>query len=402
MFFKIAILNLLKHKKRSLLVLFGIFASVVLMVVFSGMVEGLKINFNKNMLDAKGHIQIHLEGYKDRLNPLSLDYPIVEPDRFMEELSGQEGTKSVEKLLFFGGLLIYGDENIGMSGLGISSDTAFYTDVRDGMIEGSFLPGGEGIALSKTIADLLGITFGDDITILVEDSQGAPFYMAYPVTGIFESANLETDQGVFFISHENSEDLLDLYDTTSEIRILMDDPQGAREFLDSLEGELTARGLFGETWKEINGSLISFVGMMDIFTIFLNIFMIIVVATVITNSILMSTFERIREFGTLRAIGLKSRQLFWMILSEGSVLGITGSVLGMITGLMIVAYFAVTGIDISAVGEILGGTKIIYFSLDFGKNLINLVSGILVALVGSLYAAMVSTKLSIMDSLRYS
>jgi len=71
-----------------------------------------------------------------------------------------------------------------------------------------------------------------------------------------------------------------------------------------------------------------------------------VVAVIIANTLLMSVFERTREIGILAALGLKGRQIMTMFLFEAVILGLIGSVFGMILGGLLVWYFSIGGIYI--------------------------------------------------------
>ena len=141
---------------------------------------------------------------------------------------------------------------------------------------------------------------------------------------------------------------------------------------------------------------------MDFFIVFMNLFVVIVAASVITNAILMNVFERIREFGTMRAIGLKKRGVARIILTEGVVQGIAGSLLGLLAGIPIVLYFSSNGIDMGGIAEAFGmGTSEFYFGYTPRNSALNAAGGVLIALGGSLYAAVTGVRLTIMEALRY-
>ncbi len=147
--------------------------------------------------------------------------------------------------------------------------------------------------------------------------------------------------------------------------------------------------------------MIIMIEFMDIFMIIMDLMVIIVAATVITNSILMNVFERTKEFGTLRAIGLKKWQLFWMLMTEGASNGVIGSILGLAIGIPLVLYFQSNGLDFGAVSETFGQGKVFNFSHNPANSFISFFSGILIALTGSLYAALASIKMRLIETLNY-
>src|SRR5262249_22191455 len=70
---------------------------------------------------------------------------------------------------------------------------------------------------------------------------------------------------------------------------------------------------------------------------------LIMVLLSVTNTVNMTVFERQGEFGTLRALGNRSRQVFFLVVTESVMLGLIGAVIGVILGLSL-------GMLISAIG----------------------------------------------------
>ena len=229
-FIKIALLNLKSHYKRTILILFAVMISVFVLESISGMMEGMRHSFFQSLMHESGHIQIHESGWSERLEQFSLDYRIEEPDRIIADLTERFGEiVRAEKLLNFGALLIHGDRNLTIMGQGVEPDTGFFSSVREGVVQGKFLSGkkDDGVLLSARICELLDLSLGDGVIVLVEDSEGSPYYLEYPVTGIFETGSRETDEQVFFLSHADAGELLYLPDATTEIRITLSDREAA-------------------------------------------------------------------------------------------------------------------------------------------------------------------------------
>ncbi len=407
LFLRLAWLNIRKYKRRSAIIVFSVLLSVVVMVSVGGMMDGLKRSFFSGLLQESGHLQIHLAGWESRLDPYSIKYLIPNPEKVIGEIKADPEFAAraarVEPILHFGALLVKGGKNVAMEGQGVLTDTSFFKSVRSGMKEGTFLQGSggsPGIALSQSTAKLLGLKLGDQVVVLVQDSTGSPYYLSYPLTGIFHSGVSEIDEGQFFLSLSDAQQLLDVTNEASEIRITLHDPNDAASTAALLRPVLKGNGLSIQTWRQINGSLIVFIDMSDLYTVVINIFIVIVAATVITNSILMTVFERIPVFGTLRAIGLKRRQLFWMIIDEGLLLGLAGSILGLAIGVPLVVYFQVHGLNVGAISTAMGTGTTYYFALTTASVLEAFLAGLLIAVGGSLYAAGVSLKMRLIETLQ--
>jgi putative ABC transport system permease protein len=406
LFLRLALLNIRKYHRRSTIIVFSVMLSVLVMVFVGGMLDGLKKSFFSELLQESGHLQIHDQGWANRLDPYSIKYLISDPERIVNELDANpvfsQLAVKAEPILHFGALLVNGNKNVAMAGQGVSPKTAFFSQVRDGMVAGKFLPGGEksGIALSASTAKLLNLKLGDPVVVLVQDSSGSPYYLSYPLTGIFHSGVSEIDDSFFFLTLGNAQDLLDLSGKASEIRVTLRDPNEAASVVTRILPVMKKNGLSVETWRQINGSLIIFIDMADLFSIIINIFIVIVAATVITNSILMTVFERIPTFGTLRAIGLKRGQLFWMIIDEGLLLGLVGGILGLVVGVPLVLYFQAYGLNVGALSTAIGTGTTYYFAMTPKNGILDFIGGVLIATGGSLYAAWVSTRMQLIESLQ--
>ncbi|ORC35434.1 hypothetical protein B4O97_09700 [Marispirochaeta aestuarii] len=403
-FIRVAWQNMLVHRRRTLLILFSISLSVAVILFVSGMAEGLKKNFFRGMLEESGHLQILPAGTDDALDPYDPDLLIQNPDEIVSDLSARKGVQRAEKVLSFGCMLLAGDRNLTIEGRGTNKETRIFSKARDGIYAGGFLAddngGKPGICISAGIADLLHVDLGDPLVVLVEDSTGSPWYIEYSVTGLYATDSREFDEGSFYLRHEDAEELLYFPGKTREIRVVLLDPALAGPLADQLDtGAAPYRGTEIKTWREIHGSYLVLLDFFDIFMVFMNIFTVLVAATVITNSILMNIFERTREYGTLRAIGMKRYQLFGFILTEGFVQGVAGSLLGLVLGIPLVLYFQAYGMNWGEITESFGLGETFYFAFAPEHAIAGLISGIAIACTGSLYAGWVSSRMSIMESL---
>lgn len=410
-FLRLALFNLLKNRRRTILIVFAIMVSVLVMEVVAGMFEGMRLNFFRNLTGESGHVQIHREGYGDRLNPYTLDYVISDYRGKTHVLREMPRVRAAEEVLHFAAILEHGGRDLTLAGAGVRSDTVFYRSVREGIREGAFFAeevAETGILISRSVADLLRVHLGEGIHVVVEDSTGSPFYMKYPVIGIFYTASPDFDEHTFLIAHEAAQELVYLEEKTIEIRLLLDHPDHAEDVAAKAEEYLRKDGtlLSSESleirpWREVHGGVTTLLEMMNFFMFIMNASVVVVAASVITNAILMNVFERMRVIGTMRAIGLKRRSAGAMILLEGLIQGLAGSILGLAAGIPVVLHYSNHGVDWGGISEAFGmGSSLYYFGYSPMNSVLSALGGILVALAGSLYAARAGMRLSIMEALR--
>ena len=120
---RIAVLSITKHPRRTLLIVFAIMLSVMVMLFVEGMLDGMRRTFFQRTLRDTGHIQLHDAGWEDRINQYSLEYTIPEPEALLSELRAREDVLDAEKFLLFGGMLISEGKNLSTGGVGVPPET---------------------------------------------------------------------------------------------------------------------------------------------------------------------------------------------------------------------------------------------------------------------------------------
>lgn len=396
-FLKLTLLSLSMHAKRTLVIVFAIAVSTAVMLTIDAMLSGMRSSFFQDILRDSGHVQLHAEGWADRLEPLSLRYAIDDSESLLQELRGDPRVAAADAVLRFGALTIADDERMPQVGIGVDAETSFFSNARSGIRSGRFPEAEEDIAVSTKVADIFEREVGDPLVALVQDSQGSPYYVEYRISGLFETNSEQFDTGSFFITHKAAEELVYLPDQTIEIRINLGEADEAAAFVAERKDLFAEYGVQARTWREIHGSFIVIFELFDVFVFFINFLVTIVSATVITNAVLMNMFRRIEEFGTLRAIGLTRRRQTGLIMLEGALQGVVGGVLGVVIGAPVALYFQQNGIDIGAISESFGLGNTIFFELRTLAVFQSIGFGILIALAGSAYAAWVGGRMRIVE-----
>lgn len=396
---KIAILSVRTHPKRTALIVAAVALSVAVTQIVGGFFSGMRYGFFDRLAAETGHLQIQPLGRTEALDRFDLGFMLDDPDSLLALLVDDPRVVDAEAVLEFGGLVVFGERNIPMRGLGIGIDTAFFANVRNGIVSGEFLQDNQGILLSKETADLLEASVGDGVVLLVEDSGGGPFYIEYRLTGLFDTGVIELDRDTFFIGHHAAQDLLYLPGLTREIRIRLVD----RELADEVAAahRAVARDHNGEprTWSQIFGSIAIMLEFFDIFVFFTVVLVIVVAAMVITNAVLMNVFERRAEYGTLRAIGIKRRQQVGLIVIEGVAQGVVGTAAGLIISIPAVIYLQTNGFDMGEAADSLGLAREISTRLVGRDVVIASLTGLVTSVAGAIYAALVTARESIVAQL---
>ncbi len=401
MYLRLALLNLWKYRRRVAVVFAGVVLSVAAMELIGGMLNGMRLTFFSEILGGSGHVQIHPLGFEDQLDRYSTANLIEAPEEVIAALRDEPRVEHVEQLLSFAAVLGARGRTAPVVTHGVDPQTRYFPEATQNIVAGTFAAAQErGLTVSRDDAELLGLGVGDEATILVRMPAGVPVVRRLTVTGIFASDHAELGAGVAFMRLPEAQSLLNAADRASELRGTLSDPYEADDFVAAIEPLLDEHGLIARTWREIHGTVIVFVEIADLTAAIINAFVLIVAASVITNAILMTAFDRVATFGALRAIGLKRRQLVGMVVSEGAFVGIAGSLIGLALAVPVVLYFQTYGLDIGEMGEFFGTSRTYYFSFEAAATARTFVYGVLVATLSALYAGWATSRLDLIHSLQ--
>lgn len=382
MTFRLALLGAIKHWRRSLMVVVAVAVACMVMVTIGSVLNGVTESFYNGLATGAGHVRVRSAAEASAIDPLGLGSLIPDAQAFATRIldSGGKDVLGVEPVLSFGALLVekVGQEvaeprNLPMRGSGLRPDTHFAESARGGLREGAFLPEGKGILISAAAARLLRVRLGEGVLVLVQDRNSQPWYEELPVTGIFSTESADFDETTFYMSFDKAGEMLDVAGSARELRVLLRDRAKAPAFAAKLSKKLgsgaaveagaqsgtkagaqSGAGLEVTDWRAINASMLSLLVIIKIALGFMIALFGLVAGTIVTNTVLMSVMERMREFGTMRAIGLKARELRRLITLEGAILGLAGATVGLVFGAVVVRALSGSGVDFGGLMENLG------------------------------------------------
>ena len=123
----------------------------------------------------------------------------------------------------------------------------------------------------------------------------------------------------------------------------------------------------------------------------------------IANTIIMSVYERVKEIGTLAAMGMEPRAIGLLFMAEGAILGVVASLVGATIGGAVTYRFSVTGIDVGAfpeAGSEVAFNSILYMHLDPKMLVVAVIFGIATATLASVFPALHAVRLNPADAVR--
>ena len=344
MVLKFALRNVLRNKKRSFLTALTIFFAALLVGVAQGWINGMVgvyvSNFSKYQT---GHVRVSTEEFIKREKFMPVDEIIIESEDLKKELREIPIAQTVEERIRFGILL--GNKGVTLQAVGMGIDLeksrlALPEKLKEGKIQSS------GIYIGHELARKLGVAVGEELLIATKTSEGGLNGIKLPVGGIF-NMGMMYDRKYFFIGLNDARRLLKLDDATTEIFLYGEDVENT----EALKAAITAKlpeGLTAQTYKEQMGDFYGTLEGMKSFYFFIEILILFLASFVIINTMMMAIFERMREIGTMKALGMSDRDLFLNFTCEGALLGLAGGVIGAVVGVVFIFYLGRQGIDFTA------------------------------------------------------
>ncbi len=195
------------------------------------------------------------------------------------------------------------------------------------------------IVLGKDMADELGASVGSVVTVTSPQGELTPFgvvpkYKRFKVAGIFSSGFFDYDNSWAFIRLSDAQRLFDLSDVVSVLEFKVDDIYKAGEIGRKLEEE-AGKGFMSTNWMEQNRPLFHALRLERIVT-FITIGLIVFVAALnILISLIMMVMEKTRDIAVLVSMGAKRRQIRRIFMFQGILIGVIGTVLGLIAGFVL-------------------------------------------------------------------
>jgi putative ABC transport system permease protein len=197
--------------------------------------------------------------------------------------------------------------------------------------------------LGHGLAHSLKLKPGDWATLVISTPDGALNSQEFQIVGIFQTFSKDYDARAVRIPLAAAQDLL----ATPGVNTLVVALQRTRDtdaIAATLTEKLAGQGLEVNTWLKLNDFYAKTVAMYDVQFGVLRIIILLMVLLSVINSVNMSVFERIGEFGTMMALGNRSRRVVELIILENVIIGLAGAALGVCLGMALALIISAIGI----------------------------------------------------------
>lgn len=407
--FKIAIRNLMRYKRRTLLTSSLVAIGVVFVLVFvavSGSFKNMIIGqITGSML---GDIQIHRKGYVASIEnlPLTLNMKPESVAKLEKALKETKGIEAYSPRIKFGGMFSTFAETTNIRLNGVYPDREMKTTplLQSRIVEGEKTIKKGDVLVPELLAKGMNVKVGDTVVMIATNKDGSVNGKQLRVGGILESATGPGGRDGY-LHIEDAMEILRMDEMEiSEIAVRLSNFDNLHQVSAKLDTALAqdngskGKSIFEvHTWEALS-PFYNIARMIDVMTFFIRLMLIAIVLVSIMNVMVMAVFERIREIGTIAAIGTLPGKILSMFVIEGLCLGIFGAALGTLVGSVTVFVLKLVRIKFNF-GMQTG--LVLLPSLHVQDIVLISAIVILVAVIGSLQPALKASRMAPIDALRH-
>jgi putative ABC transport system permease protein len=360
---RIAIRNVARNRRRTLITLGALFVGVGVMVSMRGLLNGLQRALVTNVAEGQtGAVQVHRAGYMANVlsTPLTLDFAVAD---VLPRVLAEPGVTAAAPRINFAGMVSAGDETLFMAALAI--DPALerrVTPLREKTLEpgGRFFDAGnrDGIVLTTDLARSVGIGLGGEASLLSPDRDGALSGEPAHVAGLM-NLGLPGEKKIAMVPLALAQKLLKMDGgagssaagaRATELAVAVSPIERADAIAASLRAHLGPKYEV-HTWSDVAIFVKQAMQRQNfVISLIAYAFMLLMLLGV-ANTMLMSVIERTREIGTMMAVGVRRSKILALFVVEALAIGAAGGTAGGLAGLGVVTLLGRRGISFSFPGS---------------------------------------------------
>lgn len=394
---RLAARNMFRHTRRTVMTVTVIVVAIGVLILGQGFIDGLDESIVAGAIGGTiGHVMAVPADYPS----LGGQHPIDELLTVNEDtraLLNKEAEAWTERIMFTP-TLIAGNDSLRVRAIA-------YDPVRDPQvfprnlwhIEGEEpVPGEDQIMVARGVASLLQLGVGDMVVAQTRTHQGAINAMRLQVSGIYHTKNMALDVNGVLLPTPTAAKLISTTQP-SHLLVRLVRRSKAAELSPKLAAALGPQAKVS-TWQEETADLVALQNVRRQALNMLVFVLMLLAAFGIANTILMAAYERVRELGTLRAMGMTGGGVITLFLWEGVFMGLLGGALGAAWGGALALWWSASPIDMTEMLEGTSGaipvTSLIYTRFDPTTAVFAILFGVAVATVASVYPARTASNMS--------
>ena len=355
MFFKIAFRNLWRNRGRTLITAGSIFFAVLFASFMNSFQKGSWERMLDNVINFYyGYIQIHKSGYwEDK----SLDNSMKYSEALQKLPAEIKGVSDITPRLESFALASAGNQTSGM--LIVGTDPVKennLTKLKTKIIEGDyFSENDDGVIIAEGVKQLLKTKVGDTLTLISQGYHGVNAAGMYKIKGIVRFTSPDLNKRMIYMDLAQAQTFFDAPGMVSTVALKLDSKNHMKSVQKALDREFPESEYEIMNWKQMLPDLVDAQKTDAAGNYIILVVLYGIIAFGIFGTILMMTVERKYEFGVQLSIGMKRKYLAFIVWLETAIIGLLGSILGIIGSVPLVYYFHINPINFSDYDDKMSG-----------------------------------------------
>nr|ALD83696.1 ABC transporter permease [Sorangium cellulosum] len=345
--FQIAFRNLRRNRTRTSISIATIGIATAVLILSNALTLGMVDDASRNVIDlGVGEAQVHAPGY---LVEQSIHDSLKDPDAVLAR-ARERGVAAAPRALA-GGLLAAGDKSAGLRFWGI--DPAAERELGKlprHLRSGQFLPDtpDRRVVLGGGLARALAVGVGAEVAMVVQGLDGSVSTELLRVSGVLDNVGEAIDRGTALIDRRDFEQIFSAPGKVHEIALSTHGRMSADDLVATMSG--ASPGAEVKSWRALKPAVASVVDIWEGSTLILAVIFFLAAGLGVLNTMLMASYERIPEFGTIKALGATPGRIVRDVAAEAFVLAALSTALGAALGTGLAWLAETRGLDLSVLG----------------------------------------------------
>jgi len=339
--------------------LIGVMLGVATLIVVQAVMVGFREEFTDRVLGASAHITVYNQTYQTETGAMSR--AILDAGPLTERILTVPGVVHAAPMVRGQVMASANDRNTGVDlrGQAISDISSLPLLANPETAIGSLDDLANGVAIGSGVAQELGLTLGDTLTLISPDGVQTAFGVTMPrlndyeIVYIFGVGRYDIDRTRVYLPFDEAQSYFDREGSADEIEVMIDDPARVEDITFDISGAVGA-GRSYWSWKDVNSGILSALDVERRVMFIILSLVVLIAALNIISGLVMLVKNKGRDIGILRTMGLTQGAIMRVFFICGSAIGVVGTLLGVVLGCLFAYYIQ----DIQALVEWISGGEV--------------------------------------------